>query len=454
MLLEHIAAEEGRRLFIDDKEQAAHLTALKRAADQTSSNSSGNLVGNAGPVESLSYSSSVTSIFSPFEDMDGMGTGTGTDVEGAVRDATIELIDDNYDYYPFECQKASGKKHSRSEGRGSWENGLRSETSSVFGMKKKKISTICASSSNSSISSNNSGKGVTRPSNVKGLKVGTTVSDSSAHLSESISFQSKQHITGNNISFSSSTSSSSSSSNLNGLVAGGYGNDLQSQPQTQHYFTNLNDAVVGTGMGSSSREYGPSAGMSSVGVLNSNPASSYPMQSQHCQQPPSLSGMSFGYTSRSLYEQQIVMSLSGSNTNMIPMVPGNSHSWAPDSSGAGSSLPRLPRNNLNASYHSQGMFNTSSNITSNDFHDSNGSIISSNETITINNSMLRRGGEDVSPSLLRLDSGIGLSSMQDDQQQQQQLWQQQQHQQQHQQQEQQWLQQQRYLFQQHHNTQR
>ena len=68
MLLEHIAAEEGKRLFADDKEQAAHLMTLKSAADQAPSQPWDQQVG-----EALPYSSSATSIFSPFDQMDKYG---------------------------------------------------------------------------------------------------------------------------------------------------------------------------------------------------------------------------------------------------------------------------------------------------------------------------------------------------------------------------------------------
>ena len=89
MLLEHIAAEEGKRLFLDDKEQAAHLITLKRAADQmantskamtsssNSSSSTSNLTRDTRISESQPYSSAVNSTFCPFDDTDGTGTSIG-----------------------------------------------------------------------------------------------------------------------------------------------------------------------------------------------------------------------------------------------------------------------------------------------------------------------------------------------------------------------------------------
>ena len=81
MLLEHIAAEEGKRLFADDKEQAAHLMTLKSAADQMPGPPWDQQVG-----EALPYSSSASSIFSPFDHIDKYGvtqySNPDTDMRG------------------------------------------------------------------------------------------------------------------------------------------------------------------------------------------------------------------------------------------------------------------------------------------------------------------------------------------------------------------------------------
>ena len=68
MLLEHIAAEESKRLFADDKEQATHLMTLKSAADQATS-----ISVDIPLPDPVPYSSSGTSIFSPYDNQDIYG---------------------------------------------------------------------------------------------------------------------------------------------------------------------------------------------------------------------------------------------------------------------------------------------------------------------------------------------------------------------------------------------
>ena len=195
--------------------------------------------------------------------------------------------------------------------------------------------------------------------------------------------------------------------------------------------------------GNLTQEYGSSGGNLSTCLLpNSTP--SYPMQIQHLQQPSSLSAMSFGYSSRSLYDQQIVRSLSGSNSNMTPMVSGASNSWTSDGTDSASSLPSMGGDSLNNSHHSQRMYSNDYHNDRNSCHDSTSVDTNINESIN-NNPMLRQSIGGKSSDLLRSQSLIGLSDMQDGQLQQQ-HWQHEQHQQ--------WLQQQRYLFQQNNNFQR
>ena len=121
MLLEHIAAEEGKRLFADDKEQAAHLMTLKSAADQAPSQPWDQQVG-----EVLPYSSSATSIFSPFDQMDKYGvmqySNPDTDMRGDIN--------------PFEGTQLVGATSKRNHNETA-EKGGRSDLSCA-GISKKK----------------------------------------------------------------------------------------------------------------------------------------------------------------------------------------------------------------------------------------------------------------------------------------------------------------------------
>ena len=446
MLLEHIAAEEGKRLFLDDKEQAAHLITLKRAADQmantskamtsssnSSSSSTSNLTRDTRISESQPYSSAVNSIFCPFDETDGTGTSIGN--EGSMCDVSADLLDDNYDYYPFECQKVSAKRHSGFDEEGTQEKGFRSDASNVFGMKRKKIAATSASSSNSSKSST---KGLNRPLTSMGVKAGVFGSAAGYHRPpEGPPLQSNHHTSG-------SVLSSCSSISLNDHVNGGYNTDSLSQAQMPQYFTHLNDTVGGVGgglvQGNLVQEYGSSGGISSA-CLPPNSIHSYSMQTQQHQQPSSLSAVSFGYSSRSLYEQQVVRSLSGSNSNMTPMVAAGSTLWTSDGPDTVSNLASMVGDSLNNGHHRQRMYNTDNETDRNNSYDSNSVGIN----INADNLILRQSVGGKSNNVLRSESLIGLSDMQDGQQQQHQ-WQHEQHKQ--------WLQQQRYLFQQSNNFQR
>jgi hypothetical protein len=122
MLLEHIAAEEGKRLFADDKEQAAHLMTLKSAADQAPSQPWDQQVG-----EVLPYSSSASSIFSPFDQIDKYGvtqySNPDTDIRG--------------DLNPFEATQPVGTTSKRYHNETA-EKGGRTDLSCASISKKKR----------------------------------------------------------------------------------------------------------------------------------------------------------------------------------------------------------------------------------------------------------------------------------------------------------------------------
>jgi hypothetical protein len=98
MLLEHIAAEESKRLFADDKEQAAHLMTLKSAADQASSN-----VSDVPTADIPAYSSSVNTIFSPFDQLDKYG----------IIHSSSQESEGMPDLTPFEGQQMVGTSSKR-----------------------------------------------------------------------------------------------------------------------------------------------------------------------------------------------------------------------------------------------------------------------------------------------------------------------------------------------------
>lgn len=359
MLLEHIAAEEGKRLFADDKEQAAHLVALKTAADEAS-----HLTVDPTPTDSLPYSSSVSTIFSTYDQLDRNGL-------------ILDSADIDGDY---QCDGQKGGKRYRDAGEktvrpdtASSSSAASSSSSAPSGKKKKKLP----------INGTNSGTVKAVRAAEPKVKVGLTHSASTSVLSDNM------------------RSSES-----------GY-EWMQPTPQ---YQPDLND------MGGGGNLWHNDYNRQNVG---SNMNSSYSMNLNQHHNPLQVSPLStFGYNPRSLYEQQM-MTLSGSNSNMTPMIPGVSHSWNNEMDGQ-SSIPGLINSSgftgMTSSYYGQNhnIYHTKSNDNSLNSHN-------------INNNFIRHE----EPPIARSES---LNSMQGDHHQQQRR--------QQSQQQQQWMQQQRFLFQQ------
>ena len=453
MLLEHIAAEEGKRLFADDKEQAAHLVTLRAAADQASS-----LTVDPGPVDSLPYSSSVSTIFRTYDQLDR---------NGLLRESSDSIEQDFYQYEGHRGEKGDrGERGERGE-RGDKSSGKRYRDVSEKGVRESSSSSSSSSSAainakkkkNIGPSGGSSGtvKAV-RSMDVK-VKVGLTHSSSASVLTDNRDGRDARD----------GMNGRDGRDGRDGRGTSAY--DFMSQTQTYH--TLLNDMGGGgadagggsnvwrndylNGNGSSSCSLNPlnpsypmnqptSHGLTSlnsqnnlsqnnlngqnnVNILNSVSSSSNLQnqnRNQHGQQGTPGS-MSFGYAPRTLYEQQM-MTLSGSHSNMTPMVPGTSHLWSPDA--GESAIPGL----LNSS----GFTGLNSGWGGSVYENKNNDFIS-NINIGNEGGSGRGNGLSNGNGMLRSDSHNSISGMQGVDQ--QQHWQQQQ--------QQQWLQQQRFLFQQH-----
>jgi hypothetical protein len=310
MLLEHIAAEESKRLFADDKEQAAHLMTLKSAADQASSN-----VSDVPTADIPAYSSSVNTIFSPFDQLDKYG----------IIHSSSQESEGMPDLAPFEGQQMVGTSSKRYHTETSDRHALRPDASLVCaGAKKKKA----AVSSSSIKAARIAAEGKMRPSQL----------------------------------------SSASTSNILAVV------NSQNQNQNQHQqllqYNNQRPMFLGN-QNQSSYDTNGSEGrvdFNYEGLPNlRQPPIPFQAVNSHLFQPQS-SGHSFSFPPRSLYEKQMMTMnrCSSSSSTSLHTMNGGGSSWTTDGSALDSishyHIPASTAASMSSSYSvSSGLSSNNSN---------------------------------------------------------------------------------------------